>query len=52
MYALAPKEYDTIELSPPAKPTTIVYKKAGTIIRTVTITYEAATENIEKVVIS
>lgn len=49
---LAPKEYDTIELSPASKPTKVVYKFEGETIRTLTLTYEGATENIEKVIIS
>ena len=48
---LAPKDYDTIELSPASKPTTIVYKFEGATVRTLTITYEGATENIEKILV-
>lgn len=45
--ALAPKEYDAIELSPPAKPTSVKYLKKGAVIRTLTLEYEG--ENLKKV---
>ncbi len=44
---LAPKEYDEIVLEPPVKPTHIKYKKAGTLVRELVLTYEG--ENLEKV---
>ena len=46
---LAPKEFDEITLSPPAKPTTVLYKKQGVVVRTLKLTYEGATENVEKI---
>jgi hypothetical protein len=36
---IVPVGYDGIELDPPAKPTTIVYKKGGDTVATLTITY-------------
>jgi hypothetical protein len=44
-----PKEFDKVKLEPPSKPTKIVYEKQGVVVSTLTITYEGATENIEKV---
>lgn len=52
MYALLPKEYDEITLSPPAKPTVITCKLKGATVRVITLTYEGATENVEKIVLS
>lgn len=49
---LAPKEYDEILIEPASKPTKIYYKKAGETIRTLTLTYEGATENVEKIVVT
>lgn len=49
---IAPKEFDEILLEPPSKPTKIVWKRGGTVVRTATLTYEGATENIEKIEIS
>ncbi len=48
---LAPKEYDEILIEPAAKPTKIVYKKQGEVLRTLELTYEGVTENVEKVVV-
>ena len=49
---LAPKEYDEILIEPASKPTKIVYKFKGATLRTLTLTYEGATENVEKVEVS
>lgn len=48
-FELVPKEFDKIKLEPPSKPTKVVYEKAGVVVQTLTITYEGATENIEKI---
>lgn len=48
-FELVPKEFDTIKLEPANKPTKIVYEKQGVVVRTLKLTYEGATENVEKV---
>jgi hypothetical protein len=48
-YLFVPKEFDKLKLEPPAKPTKVVYEKQGVPVLTLTITYEGATENIERV---
>jgi hypothetical protein len=48
-FVFVPKEFDEVELSPPSKPTKIYYKKQGVVVVSLAITYEGATENIEKV---
>lgn len=37
---LIPVGYDSVELTPPSLPTTIVYKKNGDVVATLTITYD------------
>jgi len=51
-FEFQPKEFDEVVLEPPAKPTKVVYKKQGAVVRTVTLAYEGATENVETVKIT
>ncbi len=44
---LAPKEFDTIELSPAAKPATVTYKFKGEVVRVLKLTYSGT--ELEKV---